>query len=197
MESSNKYVLYLFGAGASAQTVPVAKQMPKDVESTAQRLEEWYTGRELQEGVAARAEVVRNDLWALAGDFREYRNEEQSASGGAAQDSTLDMYMHILKKNGREEKYQKRKNTLAIYVLLRQMFIVSEHAKMDERYGDWLEKIAPSKDPADFGNSIRVLTWNYDMQMEFAYYRHFRFASEFSGVSARCALHFLGSFSSG
>ena len=57
---NNSHVLYLFGAGASANAIPVADKLPDDMGDVACELEKWYKKAppQLQEVVEGRKEEV-------------------------------------------------------------------------------------------------------------------------------------------
>ena len=230
--TDGKHVLYLFGAGASAEAIPVAKKLPKDMKKIAGKLKKWHQNipqvspeiiararererarararageiageiaraieieieieieREIQierEIVSeseseraraiekararerARAEIICTDLEDLADKVKNFKKSTNI-------ECTVDKYLSSLSKQSLEENnYEKSKNTLAIYILLKQFFNTDENIQLDDRYGAWLRNIVPDRKQEKFENNIRCLTWDYDMQMELAYYQYF------------------------
>ena len=50
MGQDKEHVLYLFGAGASANAVPVVDKLSHDMKKVARKLEKWYKVQVSQEG---------------------------------------------------------------------------------------------------------------------------------------------------
>ena len=166
--TEGNHVLYLFGAGASAKAIPVVHGLPGDMKKIADRLKEWGLNiPQVSPEIIERAEIICTDLHELADTI----NEVEKSQGIKC---TVDDYMsHLEKKPYGQAKYQKSKSTLATYFLLKQFFNTDKPIQLDERYGDWLRNIVPDRKQEKFANNIRCLTWNYDMQMELAYYQYF------------------------
>ena len=61
----NNHVLYLFGAGASANAIPVVDGIPGDMKKVADELEEWYKEHQSQIKEEKTAERVREIHTAL------------------------------------------------------------------------------------------------------------------------------------
>ena len=163
----NNHVLYLFGAGASANAIPVVDGIPDDMKKVADELEEWYKEHQSEIREEKRVREIQTALRELADTVK---NSERGI--------TVDEHISRLYNNRRinpssGEQYKERKGILATYILLRQFFNAHEDIKMDWRYGDWLREIAGDGKRAEFAKKIRFLTWNYDMQMELAYHQHF------------------------
>ena len=169
-QAYESHVLYLFGAGASAEAIPVVHGLPEDMKKIAGRLTEWYQNTpQVPPEIKERAEIICIDLEDLADKVNNFKAREGI-------EYTVDKYISSLEKKQSTEaqvKYEKSKNTLATYILLRHFFNNDEHIQLDERYGDWLRNVVPDRKEETFANNIRCLTWNYDLQMEFAYYQHF------------------------
>ena len=166
---NESHVLYLFGAGASAEAIPVVDDLPKDMKKIAGRLTEWHENHRLPSEIKERARIICTNLKDLANTVNEVKKSQGI-------ECTVDKYISSLSKKQSvkaQVKYEKSKNTLATYILLRQFFNTDEHIQIDERYGDWLRNVVPDREQEKFANNIRCLTWNYDMQMELAYYQHF------------------------
>ena len=175
MEQNQDHVLYLFGAGASARALPVVDRIPHDMKEVANKLQNGDGQIKIHEEVTKIVNPIVAALHELAdavlADADEDKKNEQVPI-------TVDEYISDLEKGinlskAFEKKYKKSKNTLAIYVLLRQFFNADKTIKIEARYGDWLREIARNKDSKQFEEKVRVLTWNYDFQMELAYHRHF------------------------
>ena len=168
MQENNRHVLYLFGAGASVNAIPVIDEIPDDMKDVANKLQQWHEKHEdqIEEKIK---EKIKNICKALD-ELADAVNKENSI--------TVDQYISSLYNHGKidseaREKCKKSRNTLALYILLRQFFQAHEKTKMEGRYGDWLRETAKDCLQKDFADKIRFLTWNYDIQLELAYWQHF------------------------
>jgi hypothetical protein len=84
----------------------------------------------------------------------------QEASQGHA---TVDTFAKKLFLTGRVEEYDRLKRTLCAYFLLEQLT-----NKVDKRYDAFLAAVLGSN-ASDLPDNIRILSWNYDVQLELAY----------------------------
>ena len=198
------HVLYLFGAGASAKTIPVVNDIPDDMKKVADKLREWYGEHQHllgEEQERERIESIHKALDELADAVKNFGNRPGAItvneladavknSGNRPEAITVDEYISSLYNHGKinpesREKCEKSRSTLSAYILLKQIFQTDQDIKMDWRYGDWLREIVGGGMQAEFAKKIRFLTWNYDFQMELSYYQHF-FKTDAESFSKIC-----------
>jgi hypothetical protein len=84
----------------------------------------------------------------------------QEASRGHA---TVDTFAKKLFLTQREDDYNRLKRTLSAYFMLEQLLV-----KVDKRYDAFLAAIL-GNDAKDLPQNIRILSWNYDIQLELSY----------------------------
>lgn len=98
----------------------------------------------------------RKHLSQLANDIKWLRD-------GSARHATVDTFAKKLFLTGRIEEYDRLKRTLCAYFLLEQLT-----NNVDKRYDAFLAAILGSN-ASDLPDNIRILSWNYDVQLELAY----------------------------
>ena len=77
--------------------------------------------------------------------------------------ATIDTFAKKLWLTDNQEDYNKLKRTLCAYFMLEQMF-----NKPDKRYDAFFASIL-GRDAKDLPSNVRILSWNYDIQLELAY----------------------------
>jgi hypothetical protein len=155
-----KKVTFLFGAGASAQCLPIVKAIPG-------RLENFYEF------------IIKNRL-----------NEEKEMLGGAKYINIEEMFiqecMHLIEvlrkgEHASIDTYAKKLRITGVYnhsdrkkyyilkVILSSFFIYEQMVnKVDNRYDSFFASILGDSH-TDFPENISILSWNYDFQFEKAY----------------------------
>lgn len=81
---------------------------------------------------------------------------------GAAKHATIDTFAKKLYLTGRTQEYERLKKVLSIYLIIEQII-----NKPDSRYDTFLANVLTQT--LDIPANIKVLTWNYDSQFEFAF----------------------------
>lgn len=149
--------LYLLGAGASAQALPIVKG-PAD--GKIQGLATSFKGM----AIKLRNEHPHDNF---SNEFVKQMNQnllwlqQESENHG-----TVDTYAKYLYIRGEHDKFNTLKITLSAYFALEQLY----RNKLDPRYLAWLTRLL---DLPIFPENIKILTWNYDFQMQLAA-SHFR-----------------------
>ena len=150
-------ILYYLGAGASVNALPLAKTIfPHD------------NNRRI-EGLAYAMPVLSENISFMKGDVSnatEYITEiknnftELADKADAFGDvDTYAKYLYLIDPDSPE--FKKVKSTLSIFFSIKQT-----HSKaLDRRYLPWLVSIMDKK---TFPNNIKILSWNYDFQVEIA-----------------------------
>ena len=114
-------VLYLFGAGASANAIPVINGIPDDMKEVADKLEEWHKEHEHKieyKSIKERVKIIVSSLRELAVTVK-----------GSGNGLTVDEYISSLEKGSdinptSHDECQKSKNTLATYLFIKAIFLM-------------------------------------------------------------------------
>lgn len=156
-------VTYLLGAGASADTIPVVENFNKDLERIS-RLLGTYLEKNLndeafkllptilQEKNAILENIVKEIEWLLL---------------EAANHQTIDTLAKKFYLTNSDD-LNKLKRILIVYFQIRQALI-----QPDKRYDSFLAAISKKKErKLSFSEHVRVITWNYDLQLELSIKRY-------------------------
>ncbi len=142
--------LYFLGAGASAQALPIVKKKTEWRDSLPNCME--IIAKEIRTNTQGYAHIdsdffngIANNLEWLASESRKY--------------TTIDTYAKFLHLNDRE-KLRTLKTTLSTYFFIEQIW----YQRVDPRYLVWLTSVLSY--PPEFPDNIKILTWNYDSQMQ-------------------------------
>jgi hypothetical protein len=150
-----KKVVYLLGAGASADALPVVNEISDKIDKAIKIL----TQEELsdQEGFPT---LVKTDKSQK--DYQKKLTDDllwlKTMAHGHA---TIDTYAKKLFLVGDTSGKQRR-----LKIALSAFFAILQMGKMDRRYDTFLASILNNK--TEIPKNIFILSWNYDQQMEFA-----------------------------
>jgi len=161
-------ITYLFGAGASANALPVVKIFNR-------RLERFQT-------------YLKQNEKKFSNSVVEFLQDLKLVLEESNKHSTIDT---VAKKNfhsysSNKEKLKKLKKVLTVFLLYEQLtqeifqsslyaeekneFLVSKKGTIDSRYDAFLASILkPVEDDFVLPDNINILTWNYDCQFELAF----------------------------
>lgn len=149
--SKNVNVTYLLGAGASAFSMPTVKPINKlnrglsqELHAMAVQLEEEKVPLDLQ---VFHSNLIKNLKW-LSTKSDEFE--------------TLDTYAKFLYIKGQSEDLRNLKEALSIFFIIHQVI----NKKLDKRYLTFLTTITQHN--RLFPETVNILTWNYDFQMQIA-----------------------------
>jgi hypothetical protein len=158
-------ITYLFGAGASANALPVVKQIPDKIKSLSHFLSKNENLLNKDEKFTffnyynVNKRDCQNDMINSLEWLYEVSRKHES----------VDTFAKKLYLRQDTENLKKLKIALSIFFIFEQAM-----NPVDSRYDSFLASIL--KDRYRFPDSLRVLSWNYDYQMEMAY-------SEFSEMN--------------
>lgn len=143
-------VTYPLGAGASAQALPVVNQLSDSIYGLVEKLKQTA----MQDNAALQS--VINDLDWLAEKAKHENN------------TTIDTYAKQLYLQGKTDDYIRLIAALSLYFVLRQ----STPDCLDRRYCDFWTNILNRDKSYTIGHpeNLLLLSWNYDSQVEKAYY---------------------------
>lgn len=142
-------IVYLFGAGASIGAIPAANSTAKDMKIIAERVQEV---------------IIRNEI-VLTGRRHPLITEMINFSAEASLHRTVDTYAKKLYAREEIEKFKRFKIVLSAYFTFQQLIT---KGKCDSRYdGFWASLIEDKY--YDLPTNIKIITWNYDSQMELSF----------------------------
>jgi hypothetical protein len=162
-------VTYLLGAGASAEVLPLAKTIRDE-----------YTGNEkpgLGRRMSILAEEIKNSLTKLNSEEKDYADIFIEnlfwLSREAETHGTVDTFAKKLFLQNQSLPLVKLKKTLSLFL------IIEQNTKgFDKRYTSFFASILERRNnEIILPSSIKVLTWNYDIQLEMAYQYYHRLDS--------------------
>ena len=142
-------ITYLLGAGASQQCLPVVSEMSEKINETI----EWISQASKSNArlfLSSDYRSMISDLKALAEICEPKRN------------FSIDTYAKKLKISGMGKEYDKLKNTLTLFFTLQQL-----RNFPDVRYDNFWASLINQRD--ELPNNIKILSWNYDFQLELTY----------------------------
>lgn len=151
-------IVYLIGAGASANALPVVNALPNKMLEMAQHLEERQSEineEEITDRVTSELSRKKHLLNIISG----IKSLAELSSKSASIDTLAKKY--FLKGNTKE--LNDLKLHLSTYFNLEQA-----KSRTDYRYDAFFASILQRK-IRDFPDNLRILSWNYDMQFEYAY----------------------------
>lgn len=159
-------ILYYFGAGASAQALPIAQDVEKD-------------GKIILPGLPKGLENARPNFRAILNDLsidqhiflNNIFSDFESLAQMGREFGNIDTYAKYLFLKLEEHTLNNLKRTLAMYFCMMQMWRgeVTQYQAIDKRYLPWLVSVM---DRTVYPENIKILSWNYDFQIQMAC-RHF------------------------
>ena len=173
-------ITYLLGAGASANTIPAVADMHKRISEILLKLEHYraygYIENEKYENHLNIEEykIKNSALDEIIEDFRWLLNEAKSYH-------SLDTLAKKFYLTGEDKKYELLKKSLIVYLVLEQFCSIESKKEkgykfiknaIDKRYDSFVAALASRPNSKlKLNNDIKILSWNYDMQMELSLQR--------------------------
>jgi len=164
---ANPRVVYLMGAGASAQTLPMVKQIPKALEEHSR----WVDS--IPSHISLPPELIPGNPKALSFKVvEEYKETIRALKEGAAAHESIDTYAKKLYlRSAASETDRKRLDDLKLGLSLFMACIQAQKGVADRRYDGFLASLLTRTPTGIFTlpKEVLVLNWNYDQQMALAY----------------------------
>jgi len=150
-------ILYFFGAGASAQALPLAKSVgskssPPEIPGLAYDLKNINLNQLI-------VEESDKKYQHLIDNYQDKFNQLAIKADEFGDVDSYAKYLHLMHSGGQE--LQELKRTLSAYFSIKQMLLNAR----DKRYLPWLVSIMNRK---IFPENVKILSWNYDFQVELA-----------------------------
>lgn len=173
-------VVYLLGAGASAQALPMVSQIPKALEDHYNWL--WEFAKEAKfrkEMIAGKPETERSKL------LGEYLNIITDLKTGSASHESIDTYAKKLYLRSKTSSADKQKLVeLKIGLALFMAYLQTKHKTADKRYDGFLASLLShtSGGTLTLPPEVLVLNWNYDQQLALSHAAYQHEGSMWSGI---------------
>lgn len=173
-------ITYLLGAGASINSVPAVKGMNEHLEK-------------FNNLVKALPESDFDDLEP----FRKFKRSLEDIVQNLQKFSTIDKYAKHVNTFSGDKGLNDLKITFSIYLVLIQILDKKatglswigndgkEHFydRIDKRYFDFLTDILVRQESRNYiPNNIKILTWNYDIQFELAFFKYNKYLQSLDEV---------------
>jgi hypothetical protein len=147
-------ITYLLGAGASIGALPIVNEMHEKIDVASNWFSHhfWNAHKEKpnEKEYDVKNEKIKTDLQWL----KEICDTSKNFS--------VDTYARKLDLSGNREDYVKLKNILSFYFTLEQ-----KRNRPDLRYDNFWASILKSR--TEFPNNVKIISWNYDFQLELTY----------------------------
>lgn len=147
-------VTYIFGAGASVGAMPLARDMPTDIENFLSENRNNIFPNSQFNGKGKTNEQIWIDFEARTKALLIAIKENDCL--------TVDDYLELMHSNNQSIEVQKA--IISTYIFWKQL--VSKK-KFDPRYRRFFQKIVRGKQLSK-EHQVNILTWNYDSQIQFA-----------------------------
>ena len=163
------YVTYLLGAGASAgkredgiilEGLPCVKEIPNRLKKLCDLIESTKLPVRPPQNSGNGWQLYTLDEWNDA--KKHLLNDLRKLQSASAEHSTIDTYAKKLYYNVRIEEFEHLERMLTFYFVVEQA-----RNKPDSRYDAFLANILKRGDI--FPRNIKIISWNYDSQIEIAY----------------------------
>ncbi len=156
-------VTYLFGAGASANALPVVNELPQRINEL---VDHWIKGENRNRNLL----LPENEFFEGFPNRskRKFQNQllsEMKWVAEAVKRTSVDNFakkLFVKRKQGAEE-LKKLKIALSMFFILEQARVVA-----DVRYDKFFASIL-AEDALYLPETVRILSWNYDYQLEKTY----------------------------
>ncbi len=168
-------IAYLFGAGASANALPVVNQMPQRILEMAEKLPEWDASKNLNNGF--QKVCTEEQLTQISNELRWLYD----IIGDHETVDTLAKKLHIKDDN---KSYTRLNYALAAYLVLEQYY-----TKPDKRYDNFWVKLINDQ-TRRLPSNISILSWNYDSQFEISFLPYSRCAGDPEDISLELDLDY-------
>lgn len=146
-------VTYLLGAGASAEAIPILNKLPESICEFCNQISEkrnplpdsyFYANTEISP-FSAQQKLNIDLCWIVRESYPK---------------RTIDQFAKYLFDNDEFEKLNRLKLALTVYFIWQQ-----NKNQVDKRYYQFLKSIMKGANYS-FPNTLKILTWNYDFQLE-------------------------------
>ena len=154
-------ITYLFGAGASCGAMPLVSNLPQKMKAMRE-----YLSLETNQLSNTECFIHTNNKYKTKLDFQKgFIKDLEALELASASHYTIDTYAKKLFATGKTHELFQLKLVLSCYFTLEQMLI---SGKCDNRYDSFWASLIGSH-YVHMPKNVRILTWNYDIQMELSF----------------------------
>ena len=151
-------ILYLLGAGASAEAMPLVKINTTTPNPNIKKAKELPVAmREVAVLLTAQNNQIIKTI-EQAKFYKEIADDLNDFAQKSTQFTTIDTYAKFLYLTDKK-RFERLKYVLSVYFAIEQKV----HKKLDGRYLVWLTSIL---DKLIFPDNVNILSWNYDFQLQ-------------------------------
>lgn len=156
-------ITFLFGAGASAQKLPVVSQMPTTLEKTIKLIQ----GKEYQlpNEKFKNTRITGTETKSFYQKF--LINELKWLKEMSENHASIDTFAKKLSITGKIKDLRRLKLSTSAFFAINQTQLEWSNNKIDNRYDTFFASIMDTS--VGLPENIKVLSWNYDSQFEMAY----------------------------
>lgn len=159
-------VTYYFGAGASAEALPVVNQIPQRIEKIIELLEKKeYLLSEIDQFYELKIDKTKNEIRIL------FINDLKWLLEHSKNHASIDTFAKKLYITDEKENLIRLKCAFSLYLIIEQII-----EKADSRYDSFFASIL-SNSATSFPQNMNILSWNYDFQFEKAYSEYSKYRS--------------------
>jgi hypothetical protein len=174
-------VVYMMGAGASMQALPMVRDIPKALDTHLKLIDR------LTPGHAVAGDLI---LPGVDGSHRntvigKYRELIQMLADRSANHESIDTYAKkLFLRSITERAFTKELGSLKLGFSLFMAFLQAKHGRADRRYDGFLASLLGHDDDRRLSlpSDVFILNWNYDQQLAIAYKEYVRSGSIESGI---------------
>lgn len=149
-------ITYLFGAGASRNAIPIVNDLRKSIIEEKQLLQkEFVINNEYVD--------INKEPFHTQSIFDELIKDFEWLVENCDNDQSIDTLAKKLSIRGEFENLKKLKTILSVYFM-----IIQSKKKVDIRYDTFFASLLQTSH-LPLPSNLRILTWNYDYQLEKAY----------------------------
>lgn len=151
-------VTYYFGAGASAEALPVVNQIPQRIEKTINLLEsDEYLLSQTDKFYGLQINKTKNEIrLALIDDLKWLLEHSKNHA-------SIDTFAKKLYITDEKQNLARLKASFSVYLIIEQAI-----EQVDNRYDSFFASIL-SRSATSLPSNLNILSWNYDFQFEKAY----------------------------
>ncbi len=160
-------ITYLLGAGASKDAVPLANELMAKMIELNVDIDKCLEINDYARPVKSGSPTFLVEDFNLA---TEYKTDLKQLSIGIGKQTSLDNYAKSLIRKKDFLNLDKLKALLSTYFAMQILFTKNETAP---RYNSFWLSMTRKKDITKLTNNVRILSWNYDSQIELSYADYF------------------------
>ena len=154
-------VVYLLGAGASINAIPIVSGMTQGMKDMVEILKT-YKNQLSDKSWESDIENSPNEI------LDEFIFDFEILISDSEKNNTIDEYASELFEERDKKQYDELKRILSVYITLQQY-----SSNVDKRYKGFISKLKENE--RTLNPKVKIMSWNYDTQMELAYSHYYKY----------------------